>query len=151
MSALVQGFGLDRTTERWFLRRIGELQKALASGSNDFCGALGGLDRIRSVARVTLTSEQFAALDDLIAKVRASAICTPDETGQAGRPVVTSPLQPASPTAPKPVAPAGDGDRNKQQADQPDKSGSDRSDRSNQKTPDSGDSTLRPRDLRAQN
>jgi hypothetical protein len=135
MSALVRSFELNPMTERWFLNRINELKASLAHGSEKFCSALGDLDRISSVARNTLTSEQLAAFNELMARLQASATCSAgDETGQHG-PLGTNPAA-TTPTLQKPAAPQVNADKHEQVKDYQGKKVSDKSEENGQNNSD---------------
>jgi hypothetical protein len=110
MSGLVRSFALDRTTERWLLRRVDLLKASLASGPHEFCEALGDLDRFWTVARRVLTSEQLTALSDLMTKVHATARC--GDAGQQGTAIVPNPPVTVAPNAEEREGPNHDGQKN---------------------------------------
>ena len=104
MTDLVKSFGLDRTSERYLMRRIDQMKASI--GTRDFCESVGDPDRFRSVARHAMTSEEYASLSDLMTKLRASAHCSGDESGQHEGAALTAPQKPATPTTPStPTAP----------------------------------------------
>jgi hypothetical protein len=101
MRTLVSSFGLDRTTERWLLRRIAELKASLAQGNGQICQDLETLARMSSYASHTLTPDQFAALSALAAQLEAAANCTATSfRGSWHETPRTAPI--GKPVAPKP-------------------------------------------------
>jgi len=77
MSALVNSFGLDWTTERWLLRKIDSLRSSLASGGNSqLCADLKTLGHISTYASRVLTNDQAAALDGLGRQLETAAGCS---------------------------------------------------------------------------
>jgi PKD repeat protein len=81
MSALVLSFNLDRTTERWLLRKLDDLQASLVYGNDQVCSSSGTLNHIISYAQRTLTSDQYTALTALATKLQVEAGC-PDAGSQ---------------------------------------------------------------------
>jgi hypothetical protein len=75
MSALVLSFNLDRTTERWLLRKLDDLQASLVDGNDQVCSSTGTLNHIMSYAQRTLTSDQYTALTALATKLQVEAGC----------------------------------------------------------------------------
>jgi len=75
MSALVVSFNLDRNTERWLLKKIGDTQDSLAYGNGQVCSSGGSLDRLMSYAQRNLTNDDFAALSALATQARSAAGC----------------------------------------------------------------------------
>ncbi|MDQ2913700.1 MAG: PKD domain-containing protein [Chloroflexota bacterium] len=157
LTDLVKSFDLDRSTQRWLIRRLDELKSSVAGSSAEFCDALRGLDRLASIGRRTLTSEQLAAVSDLTAKLQASATCsaTGDEEGQHENATPTAPEKPTTPAAPKPAAPKEDANR-KDQNDNKEKNGQNKNsgattDKGNQNNTDGANSTKGARNSRANN
>ncbi|MDP9275571.1 MAG: PKD domain-containing protein [Chloroflexota bacterium] len=75
MSALILSFNLDRTTERWLLRKLDDLQASVAYGNDQVCSSSGTLNHLMAYAQRTLTSDQYAALNALATKLQVAASC----------------------------------------------------------------------------
>jgi PKD repeat protein len=76
MSALILGFGLDRNTERWMLKRVDDIRASLVYGNGQVCGSSGTLAHLMSFAQRNLASDQYAALNVLSGKLQVAAGCS---------------------------------------------------------------------------
>jgi PKD repeat protein len=75
MSALVSSFNLDRTTERWLLRKLDDLKGSLAYGSDQVCSSSGTLSHIVTFAQRNLTNDQYAAFIAVATNLQVEAGC----------------------------------------------------------------------------
>jgi len=76
MSALVSSFGLSDPTQSWLLRKLDNLQVSLASDNSQVCSSTGTLMHLMAFAQRNLTTDQFAALNDLAIKLEVAASCS---------------------------------------------------------------------------
>ena len=75
MSALVSSFGLSDPTQRWLLKKLDDLQASLATDNSQVCSSTGTLAHLMAFAQRNLTTDQFAALNDLAIKLEVAASC----------------------------------------------------------------------------
>jgi PKD repeat protein len=109
MSALVSSFNTDRTTERWLLRKLDDLQASLAYGNDQVCSATGTLNHIVAFAQRTLTNDQYAAFNALATTLQGATGCA-NAGSQFPKALKASTVTPVTTTVttttPKTVAPA---------------------------------------------
>jgi PKD repeat protein len=105
MSALVSSFNTDRTTERWLLRKLDDLQASLAYGNDQVCSNSGALGKIMAFAQRTLTNDQYAALSTLANNLQGAAGCgiTANQFPKVQKaPTLTAPTTKTATPAPAP-------------------------------------------------
>jgi PKD repeat protein len=101
MSGLVLSFELDRTIERWLLRRIDELKASLSTGDTQLCADLKTLGKLSAFASRTLSPDQYAVLSALATKLEAAAQCSATNLRPTGEPRQKTPI--VKPTTPTPL------------------------------------------------
>lgn len=100
MKMLVQSFELDRSTERWLVRRIDELKRSLSNGNAQLCNDLKILAKVAAYGSRSLSSSEWAAVNALAEQLETAAQCpaAAARRAQSEKKTVARPVTPPTST-----------------------------------------------------